>query len=203
MPATRQERGRIRALVTDIFVEGYTDGVTRVATRYGLEDAIPGAARSMGGRVSARLDLVDKAIDSYLEAIEQKARGLRAAGIEGTRLFEEVTRYADHLAANKAELIAKTEWATARFNGAKEIVDESGEPFEWRFPHFDNSGQEHEECEICEAIREGGPYTTEEAEDNGYPDLPHLNCDHGWVLVPKGEQTRTEEHPMGPAEVEE
>jgi hypothetical protein len=201
MPATDKEKRRVRDLVSAMYSDGYSDGLARVASRWPDEMAphVPEAARRMGGKVSVRLDLVDKAIDSYIESVERKAVGLRAAGISGTRLFEEVTRYAEHLATNKGELIAQMEWAKGRLDGAGTLVDESGEKFEWRFPHFETADPEHEECAICEAIRERAPYSTEDAEGEGYPDLPHPNCDHGWVLVPKEELTRTEEHPQGPA----
>src|SRR6185295_4517482 len=30
----------------------------------------------------------------------------------------------------------------------------------------------------------------------GLPGVPHPNCDHGWVLVPKGEQAKAEQFPV-------
>jgi hypothetical protein len=201
MAATEKEKRRVRELVAAMYAEGFTDGLDRVVSRWpeAMAPHVPAASRSLGGKVSARLDLVDKAVDSYLEAIERKAVVLRAAGVEGARLFEEVTRFAEHLATNKGELIAQMEWAKGRLDGAGTLVDESGEEFEWRFPHFETADPDHEECPICQAIRERSPYSTAEAEDEGYPDLPHPHCDHGWVLVPKSDLSRTEAYPQGPA----
>ena len=194
----REERQRILNLVAAMYAEGFADGIERVVSRWPdrmAQHAIPATDR-LGGKVSVRLDLVGKAVDSYLKAVEEHAVALRAAGVEGTQLLEAVTGYADRLANDKAALIAKTEWATARMDGAGTIVDESGEEFEWRFPHFETASPEHEECLVCEAIRQGSPYSTAAAEAEGYPNLPHPNCDHGWVLVPKGEATRTEQFPQ-------
>ena len=74
-------------------------------------------------------------------------------------------------------------------------MDAGGIAHTWRFPHFDLGG-EHEECAICTAIRERAPYTTEEAEAEGFPSYPHPNCDHGWVLVPQGELSKPEAFPV-------
>jgi hypothetical protein len=194
-----EERGRIHDVVTAIYADGYAAAVSRVADEYELFEFVRGATERIGGAVSARLDLVDKAVESYIDLLEKKAREIRATGARPERVFAEVEQYARYLAEDKGQLVAEMEWAKGSLDGAGNIVDESGEAFEWRFPHFETAAPDHEECEICEAIREGSPYSTAEAEANDYPDLPHPNCDHGWVLVPKGEESRTEEFPQGPA----
>ena len=79
--------------------------------------------------------------------------------------------------------------------GRGALVGESGEKYEWRFPHFELGSPGHIECPICKPIREGSPYTVEMAEALGFPGVPHPNCDHGWVLVPLGADARTEEFP--------
>lgn len=191
-----EDEKRIKRLVGSIYADGFSSGVEQAATRFELEGAIPDAGASMPKSLKVRLDLVDQAVQSYVERLEAKAAEFRAQGVTGPQLAAEVHRYATELARDKGQLISEMEFAQARMDGAGAIVNESGEEFEWRFPHFDLATPGHEECPICQAIRDGGPYSSDEAEAEGFPTVPHPNCDHGWVLVPKGELTRTEEHPQ-------
>ncbi len=195
MSVTREERARLLRLIAGIYSDGYAEGMGRAATEYDLQGLIPAAGQKMPRQLEERLSLVEAAVDKYLVALERKGNELAHQGLTGEVLYAEVLRYAQDLAQSRGQMIAELEFAQARMDGAKNIVDESGMPHEWRFPHFELASPGHEECEICEAIREGSPYTTEEAEMDGFPSVPHANCDHGWVLVPKGEPTRTEAFP--------
>lgn len=189
------ERQRIRTLTSAIYADGYGDGMGQLASKLDLNQHVPNAALRMEPRLKVRMDFVDQAVDSYIEAVERKSVELRAEGLRGDQLMHEVRSFAERLATDKAQLVAQIEHASGRFNGAGDLVSESGEEFEWRFPHFELGSADHEECPVCEAIREGSPYSTEEAEEEGFPDVPHPNCDHGWVIVPKGAETRTEAFP--------
>jgi hypothetical protein len=192
---TPQERDRLVTLVSSIYAEGYTEGMMQAAAEYDIRGLIPEAAVRMKGTLKTRIDLVTAAVDKYIDLIERRARDLRAAGLSGDMLFAEVSSYAQHLADSKSEIISEMEFAEARLDGAGHLVDESGMAYEWRFPHFDIGRPGHEECPICEAIRDGAPYTQEEAEAEGFPSFPHPGCDHGWVMAPLGEPSRTEAFP--------
>lgn len=189
-----EERRRIRELVAVIFAQGYFEGMDQVSMRYELDRLIPNAGASMPEKLKIRLQLVEEAVDMYLKLVRKKAVELRGRGMMGNELYAEVAGYARRLATDRSEVISEMEYATGRVQGAGAMLDESGMEYEWRFPHFD-LGTNHEECPICEAIRERAPYTTEEAQEEGFPSYPHPGCDHGWVVEPVGEPTRTEEHP--------
>lgn len=197
MPLTPEEEKRILDLATLIYVAGYTDGMVLVADEYGLRSAIPGAGARMEGPLEIRMDLVSQAIDGYVKLIEKKAAELAAKGLSGEILMHEVTSYARQLADNKAQVIAQMEFAQAKLDGAGNVLDESGLKYQWRFPHFNTGRPGHEVCDICEAIAAGSPYTAEEAEEEGFPEVAHPNCDHGWVVVPLGERTLTEQFNAG------
>lgn len=196
---TQEERTRILEAVANIYAAGYAEGIDLVAGEYQLHDLIPDASLKMPKALEIRLDMVDKSMDRYVEAIERKVTELRRTEIPEEQVVAEAVNYARSLTQRHAETIAQVEYSKGRMDGAKSIMDESGEEYEFRFPHFDLMTPGHEVCPICEVIAENSPYTPEEAESHGYPDIPHPNCDHGWVLVPKGEMTRTEEFPQGPA----
>lgn len=187
------ERGRIRDIVGTIYASGYSAGVEQIASAYDLFHEVEGAADAMAGVLKERLSLVDKAVDGYLKLVERKAKELAEQGLDRNVQLVELTRYATNLADNKSAIISEMEYAQARLDGAGRLLDEAGQTYEWRFAHFD-LGPDHEECVICEAIREKNPYTQDEAEAEGFPSYPHPGCDHGWVVVPTGEQTLTEQN---------
>lgn len=189
-----KERARLLGVVTAIYADGFADGMSQVAYTYQLSDAVPPAGTAMARTLKPRLGLVEDAVESYVEMVRNKGADLVARGIEGPRLEAELTAYARNLADRRGEIIAEMEHAQAKLDGAGRVLDEAGVPYEWRFPHFD-LGPKHVECLICKAIREGAPYTQEEAEENGFPSHPHPGCDHGWVIVPVGEDTLTEQFP--------
>jgi hypothetical protein len=148
----------------------------------------------MPEKLEIRLDLVDQAIASYRKMIGAKALKLRESGLSDQQIDVELNDYARSIADSRGEIIAEMEHAQAKLDGAGRVLDEAGVTYEWRFPHFD-LGASHIECAICAAIREKAPYTQAEAEANGFPSHPHPNCDHGWVIVPVGEDTLTEQFP--------
>lgn len=190
----RLERERILGIVSSIYAEGYSSGVADAAITYHLQDHIPAVGIAMEDKLGIRLDLVDDAMNSYRKMVAVQAAKLREKGMEEQQLEVELTAYARNLADNRGEIIAEMEHAQAKLDGAGRVMDEAGVAFEWRFPHFD-LGTPHMECAICEAIREGAPYTQKEADEEGFPSHPHPGCDHGWVIVPVGEDTLTEQFP--------
>lgn len=198
MALTPSERERLRRTVANIYSEGYTEGMTQAAEEYDLGRHIPNAGARMEKPLKQRLTLVDAAVDSYIKLVEKKQKALAASSLTPDQQWAELSAYAQRLADSKSEIIAEMEFAEARLDGAGNLMDESGVEYEWRFPHFELGRPGHEECPICAAIRDDGPYTQEEAEAQGMPSFPHLNCDHSWVLTPKGEITRTEEFPPLP-----
>lgn len=194
----RKKRDRFLAVVGWIYTDGYAEGSSRVAAAYGFEPkVVAGAAAIMDDRLAVRIRQIEDSLASYADKIEARAADLRSAGATDAELEIKLSAYADELATKKAQQIAEIEHGTGRIDGSSETMKESGEEFEWRFPHFD-LGADHDECPICEAIREGAPYTAEEAEEEGFPALPHPHCDHGWVIVPKGQETQTEQFPQIP-----
>lgn len=188
------ERRRILGIVASIYADGFAEGAAQTAYAYQVPDAIPGAGITMPEKLEVRLDIVRDALDSYRRMVGAKAAKLREQGLEGDRLSVALTDYARSIADNRGDIIAEMEHAQAKLDGAGNVLDEAGIAHEWRFPHFD-LGTPHQECQICEAIRENAPYTQEEAEENGFPSHPHPGCDHGWVIVPVGEDTLTEQFP--------
>lgn len=202
MPLSDAERDRILEIVANIYASGYTEGIDLVVSEYDVRHLIPKAAVRMPKALEMRLNLVEESIGKYLDAIERHAVELQTkGGLTGDQLMHQVTEYTKGLTARHSEIVTQTEYAKGRMDGATAVMDETGVEYEFRFPHFDIMTPGHEVCAICEAIAIASPYTPDEAEAQGYPDVPHPNCDHGWVIVPKGEITRTEEHPMGPAEL--
>lgn len=201
MPLSEEERDRILDIVSNIYASGYAEGIDQVVAQYDVRHLIPKAAINLKTDLQVRLNLVDESMGKYLDSIEQRTIALRAKGITGDQLLHQVTEYTKGLTARHAEIITQTEFAKGRMDGATRIMDETGVEYEFRFPHFDIMTPGHEVCPICEAIAISSPFTPEEAEAQGYPDVPHPNCDHGWVIVPNGEISRTEDHPMGPADV--
>lgn len=198
---TEEERARILEAVGNIYAAGYAEGTQLVADEYALHDLVVDASMKMPKAMEIRLDMVEQSMARYVESIQRKLTELRRKDLPEEQVSAELTSYARNLTSVHADVIAQTEYAKGRMDGAKAIMDESGEEYEFRFPHFDLMTPGHEVCAICEAIAENSPYSSEEAEAAGYPDIPHPNCDHGWVLVPKGEMSRTEEFPQGPATV--
>lgn len=69
-----------------------------------------------------------------------------------------------------------------RLDGANAIAKEGAGEYQWTFPHQMDGGHGAIECPICEGIRMGSPYTKSEAEGQGFPALPHPNCDHAWIM---------------------
>jgi hypothetical protein len=177
-----------------VYAEGYSDGASRTANEYGHQDLIPKTTDRAAQSLEIRLNLVEQAARSYVDMVGRKAVALAEQGLEGPQLEAEMMDYARRLADNRGEIVAEMEYAQAKLDGAGHILDEAGMTYEWRFAHFDLGGA-HEECVICEAIREGSPYNQEEAEAEGFPAYPHPGCDHGWVVVPEGEETQTEQFP--------
>lgn len=201
MPLSKDERARILGVVADIYASGYSEGIDLVVSQYDVRGLIPKAALRMPDALNVRLNLVEESMGTYLDSIERHAVQMKAKGLRGDQLLHEVTSYTQSLTSRHAEIISQTEYAKGRMDGAKAIMDETGAEYEFRFPHFDIMTPGHEVCPICEGIALASPFTPEEAEAEGYPDVPHPNCDHGWVIVPKGEITRTEDFPQGPADV--
>lgn len=189
-----EERKRILGIVSSIYAEGYADGVSQAAVTYHLQDHVPGAGLAMGDKLGIRLDLVDDALNSYRRMVGVKAEKLREAGLDPMQVQVALTDYARNLADSRGDIIAEMEHAQAKLDGAGKVMDEAGVKYLWRFPHFD-LGTPHMECPICEEIRRGAPYTQGQAEDEGFPSHPHPGCDHGWVIVPVGEDTLTEQFP--------
>lgn len=189
-----REAARIRNVISSLYADGFADGASTVATAYGLEHVIPRAGVTMPEGLSVRLDLVDDAVNTYRKLVGKKGEELAAKGLDAVQLEAELVAYANKLAEDRSVIIAEMEHAQAKLDGAGNVMDEAGVAYEWRFPHFD-LGKPHEECPICEAIREKAPYTQAEAEENGFPSHPHPGCDHGWVIVPVGEDTLTEKFP--------
>jgi hypothetical protein len=176
MSLTPEERERIRETVGRVYADGFAEGMGQVAQRYDLGDAVPPAATTISRPLEQRMDVVTASVNRYLDMIDKKAEQLRAAGVTGDALAAQVSDYARNLAESKSSLIAETEHAQARLDGAGAILDEADLPHKWRFPHFD-LGSDHEECPVCVAIREGAPYSTDEAEREGFPSYPHPGCD--------------------------
>lgn len=187
-------RQKVIDTVAGIYASGFAEGVAQVATQYNLHDYVETAANGMKPSLRVRVDLVENAVDTYLKMVRTKATSLADAGLKGDELWVKLNDYAGKLADSKAEIINEMEFAQAKLDGAGKVMDEAGESYEWRFNHFD-LGTAHEECPICEAIREKSPYSQEAAEAEGFPQYPHPNCDHGWVLVPEGETSETEKLP--------
>lgn len=177
-----------------VYADGYSDGATRTANTYDKRDVLPRAIDRAAGSLEVRLSLVEDAARSYVDMVGNKAKSLIESGLEGPQLEVELMAYARQLADNRGEIVAEMEYAQAKLDGAGHILDEAGMAYEWRFAHFD-LGPDHEECVICEAIREKSPYTQDAAEAEGFPAYPHPGCDHGWVVVPEGELTQTEQFP--------
>lgn len=193
-----RRKDRFMAVIAWLYSDGYAEGSSRVAAEYGFDPkVVAGAAEVMEDRLRVRIRILEESLKTYSTKIEERAAELRADGATAAELEIKLNAFADDLANKKAPKIAEIEHGTGRIHGAAETMNESGEEFEWRFPHFD-LGRDHDECPVCEAIREGAPYTAEEAEAEGFPDLPHPNCDHGWVIVPKGQETQTEQFPQLP-----
>ena len=195
MAIRAEDRRRVLDIVSRIYSGGYSDAMASAAREYGIESSIERAALRMESDLSVRLDLVDDAVDTYARMIREKAKRLADEGIVGDRLWAEMSDYARNLADNRSEIVAQMEHAQGGLDGAGNIVDEAGMKYKWRFPHFELGRKGHVECQVCEGIRGGSPYTIEEAEENGFPLFPHPACDHGWVIVPEGGQARTEEFP--------
>jgi hypothetical protein len=194
----KRRKEKFLSVIAWLYADGYAEGSSRVASSYGFEPkVVAAAADSMEDRLRLRITQITESLTVYTDKLEAKAAELRAAGEEGAALEIKLSSFADDLANKKSQQIAEIEHGTGRIHGAAETMNESGLDFEWRFPHFD-LGRDHDECPVCEAIREGAPYTAEEAEAEGFPDLPHPHCDHGWVIVPKGQETQTEQFPQLP-----
>jgi hypothetical protein len=193
----REERKRAKQRVVDlialIYADGYAEGLAQVARQYEIQRLVPIAGVKMPSALEVRIDLGKQLVDRYVGLVESRAAASRVKGLSPEEVYADLLEYARRLADNKAELIAQTEFAQARYDAAGHLMDETGVAYEWRFPHFELGTPGHEECPICEAIREGSPYTSDQAENEGYPSVPHPNCDHGWVLVPKGDIARSEE----------
>lgn len=173
MPASEKDKARVRRIVSTVYVEGYAQGIDMAAGEYGLDEFRPQAVAHMPEPLTLRLDFVDKAVDRYVDLIERKAQALAAEGKTGDELRAAVLDYAAKLAENRGEIIAQTEFAQARLDGASRILDASGRPYLWHFPHLGMGRAGHEECPICIGIREGGPYTSNEAKEQGFPTFPH------------------------------
>lgn len=199
MALSKEERNRILENVAIIYAAGYAEGMDLVATEYGMWRLLPRASLEMQSKLELRLNMVEESMDRYVDAIERKASELRAKDMPKEQVLAELTGYARTLTARHADTMAQVEYAKGRMDGAKSIMDESGTEYEFDFPHFDLATPGHDECPVCEAIAAGAPYTPEQAEALGYPDVPHPGCDHGFVIVPKGEISRTNEFPQGPS----
>jgi hypothetical protein len=192
----RLSREKILTVVSVLYGEGYIDGMERVIAQYDLHEFGPAAGEQMSRALDRRLELVDKAVENAKGQLDRRIAELVDKGLPQNIIMTEAVRAADEIAETKAELIREMEFGTARLEGAKAVVDESGRDYLLRFPHFDLNAGEKEECPICTAIRQGAPYTPAQAEALGYPSLPHPGCDHGWVIVlGEKELTRTEAHP--------
>lgn len=198
----REERKRAKQRVTDlivlIYADGYADGLSQVARQYEIERLIPVAGQRMESTLDLRIDLGRKLVDRYIGLIETRAAASRAKGLGPEELYADLLEYSRRLADNKAELIAQTEFAQARYDAAGHLMDETGAKYQWRFPHLELATPGHERCPICEAIAEGAPYTSDQAEAEGYPSVPHPGCDCGWVLIPLGDVARAEAFPLPP-----
>ena len=164
----------------------YMDGAGRVAGQLGLTHLMPELQDDMEYDIARRINLGGKVIENYVDKIDEFASALSERGVQGPEWEAAVDAYARKLATDKAELVAEYEYGRARFVGAKDMADASGyEVNRWVFEHEETGSPDHEECEICEGIRTGGAdgsYTTEEAEEKGFPDMPHPFCDHAWLV---------------------
>jgi hypothetical protein len=190
-----EEKDDLKLLVAAIYSDGYADSLAQLSRDLDLDDMLPDAGAAMPKALDHRMSIIDESILAYAGMIQMKAQTMREAGASVEQIHAEVHHYAQQLADRKADLITRTEYATGRNDGAKAILERSDLDYEWRFPHMELGRPGHEECDICAGIRDGAPYTKEQAESAGFPDLPHLQCDHSWTIVPKGRITRTEEFP--------
>ena len=189
------EKKDLKALVATIYADGYADSIAQLARDFDLEEHIQSAGEAMPAAVGHRMDIIDKSLLLYVGMIRERASALRELGRTAEEIHADVHAFAQRLADERADLITRTEYATGRNEGAKAILEPSGLEYEWRFPHMELGRPGHEECDICAEIRDGAPYSRDQAEEMGFPDLPHLQCDHAWVIVPKGQRARTEEFP--------
>jgi len=190
-----RERKEIQFLIANIVAIGYADGMDEVAREYDLRHLVPAAGERMPAFLKERLKIIDESLKAYREQIGAKVTELRGAGLTPVQVHAEIQTQAQRLADRKADIIAETEYATAKLRGAKEVLGDSEMEFEWRFVHMFLGAPGHEECEACAEIADGSPYTSEEAIEQGFPDLVHLNCDHSWLCVPTSNISRTEEFP--------
>jgi hypothetical protein len=177
-----ERKRRLRALLFMLYMENFTDGMMEVSNEYGLSSAIAEASKRAEAMLRDRLSLVDKAVKGYYEILERKAQELRAEGKSGPEIRASLEAEAIRLSDMKGQLIAEIETAKAKMDGAAALAEASGIPFKWMFPRIVPT--DVEECPVCEEIRLGSPYTTEEARAEGFPDLPHPYCTHSWILVP-------------------
>lgn len=188
--AQRQRVEDVLDSVAVIFAFGFSDGMAQTSEGFGLESLIPKASEKLDAALRVRMTQVKESLTLYREKIVAKTREYVEMGLSGPVLEGHVSEYAHDLANEKSDLIAQTEATSGRYAGGKALIEESDDDFQWRFPHFDIQGDV--ECEVCEEIRLGSPYSTEEAEEAGYPMMPHPNCDHGWLVVQVGEKSLTE-----------
>ena len=192
---TDDEKRHISVLIGGLYADGYADGMAATAGALDLEGAIEDAGTLFPKALKHRMGIIEQSLDSYAGLIRAKILTLREEKLTPDQIKVKLYDYARTLADQKADLITRTEYATGQNEGAKAVLEESDWDYEVRFPHMELGRPGHEECDICAEIREGAPYTREQAEELGYPDLPHLNCDHAFIVVPKGQISRTEAHP--------
>ena len=190
------DKRHITVLIGGLYADGYADGMASIAGSLDIE----GAAVEQAGTLfpeafSGRRKLIADALSSYAGLIREKAKALKEERLSNNEIKTRLYDYAHTLADQKASLITHTEYATGQNQGAKAVLDAADWDYEIQFPHMELGRPGHEECDVCVEIREGAPYTREQAEEFGYPDLPHLNCDHAFIVVPKGQISRTEEFP--------
>jgi hypothetical protein len=190
-----EEKRRIIVLIGGLYADGYADGMAATAGALDLEGSLEDAGSLFPQALHHRMGIIEQSLDSYAGLIRQKILTLREEKLTPEQIKVKLYDYARTLADQKADLITHTEYATGQNEGARAVLDDSDWDYEISFPHMDLGRPGHEECDVCADIRERGPYTKEQAEDAGYPDLPHLNCDNAWVITPKGQRTRTEAHP--------
>lgn len=172
-----------------IIRESYVEGARIVAEPLDLGRYLPHLDTRLGTHLGERASLGRNAVERYIKMVRDFAGALAEQRIEEHAWRLAVDAYARELAEQRAELIVNVELGTARFQGAKDLLAEAGVRAEtWDFHHLLTGEEGHDRCPICEEIEAAGPYDQEAAESEGFPDLPHADCDCAWVLRVEGEE---------------
>lgn len=171
---------KIKAILAALVTVGYIDGASRIANGVGKPQIIAQMDARMLAFLKDRIDLVEASIEGFMERLEEFIDKLEALELSIDEYEAKLTEYMNGSVETTSDIIATAEYASSRFNGAGDAAKELDLQGLWYFPHLEAVD---DECPICIPIREGAPYTMEEAENLGYPELPHVNCHHAFIFV--------------------